>query len=188
MELKIAPGTFLLSVPQLQDPNFMHTVVLVVEHSPEGAYGLVVNRTLDMRVDSLFPDHPVLAESSFPVYSGGPVGRDTLQFVHGLPQDIPGGVEITEGLFLGGEVDAMAAVVGSARATSADLRLFVGYSGWGSRQLEGELAIGSWVLAPPEPALVFDEQVQDAAWRRAMRSLGSEGEGLSHLPPDVSWN
>lgn len=186
--MKITPGTYLLSVPQMLDPNFMHTVVLMIEHSESGAYGLVVNRELEVTVSDLFPDHPQLSSSDFPVQSGGPVGRDTLQFLHRMPGRIPGGLEITGGLYLGGDVAAMAdAVVGDERARH-DLRLFVGYSGWGEGQLEGELGIGSWVPSPANPELVFGAEAREAAWRRALRGLGQDGEGLSHLPPDVSWN
>ncbi|MEO2091309.1 MAG: YqgE/AlgH family protein, partial [Gemmataceae bacterium] len=76
----------------------------------------------------------------------------------------------------------------ASAATPADLRFFVGYSGWGGGQLEDELRGGSWVPAPPDPALVFDAQDREAVWRRALRSLGDAGADLSRQPPDVSWN
>lgn len=186
MDAKLGPGTLLLSVPQMLDPNFMHTVVLLIEHTPEGAYGLVVNRAADIAVDTLLPEHPLLSACDFPVHYGGPVGRDTLQFVHRLPDRIPGGLEFCPGLFLGGEVESMAQV--AVEGERSDLRLFVGYSGWGGGQLDGELALGSWVPAESEPQLVFEDQPPEALWRKAMRGQGSAGEGLSHLPPDVSWN
>lgn len=193
MDVLLAPGTLLLSVPQMLDPNFMHTVVLMVEHSADGAYGLVVNRLkvnrdIGVTARALFPDHERLSNSDFPVYSGGPVGDDQLTFLHRLAEDIPGGHEVAPGLYLGGDPEAMARVLAAGADVSDQLRLVVGYSGWGGGQLEGELSLGSWVPAPYDPALVFEPAVQDAAWRQALRGLGKEGEGLSHLPPDVSWN
>ncbi len=188
MDALVAPGTLLLSVPQMLDPHFMHTVVLMVEHSADGAYGLVVNRDIGVTVKALFPDHARLSNSDFPVYSGGPVGSDQLTFLHCLAGDIPGGHEVAPGLYLGGDPEAMARVLASSADVSHELRLIIGYSGWGEGQLEGELSVGSWVPAPYDPALVFEPAVQEAAWRQALRGLGKEGEGLSHLPPDVTWN
>lgn len=188
MEVLLAPGTLLLSVPQMLDPNFMHTVVLMVEHSADGAYGLVVNREVEFTVKALFPDHARLSNCDFPVHSGGPMGKDRLTFLHRLAEDIPGGHEVAPGLYLGGDQEAMARVLAGGADVRDQLRLVVGYSGWGGGQLDGELSLGSWVPAPYDPALVFEPRVQEAAWRQALRGLGKEGEGLSHLPPDVSWN
>ena len=188
MAEKVAAGSFLFAVPQMLDPNFMHSVVLLVEHGPAGAYGLVTNRPLDATVDQLLPDRERLHGHPFPLHSGGPVGEDTLQFLHTVPDAIPGGVEIVEGLWMGGEVEGLEQAIAEGVASPSCLRLFVGYSGWGEGQLDGELEIGSWVVAPPAPGLVFDERGQEALWRRALRSLGRDGDGLSRLPPDVSWN
>jgi putative transcriptional regulator len=193
MEVLLAPGTLLLSVPQMLDPNFMHTVVLMVEHAPDGAYGLVVNRLelvqgVGVTVKALFPDHTRLSECDFPVHSGGPVGKDQLTFLHRLAEDIPGGHEVAPGLYLGGDPEAMASVLAGGADIGDQLRLIIGYSGWGRGQLDGELSVGSWVPATYGPALVFEAEAQEAAWRQALRALGKEGEGLSHLPPDVSWN
>ena len=188
MDVLLAPGTLLLSVPQMLDPNFMHTVVLMVDHSEEGAYGFVVNREFGYTVKALFPDHALLSDCDFPVHSGGPVGDEQLTFLHRLAEDIPGGQEVAPGLYRGGDPEAMARVLASGANVSDQLRLVIGYSGWGGGQLEAELSLGSWVPAPYDPALVFESTVQEAAWRQALRGLGKEGEGLSHLPPDVSWN
>ena len=182
-------GKLLLSVPQMLDPNFMHTVVLVCEHTREGAYGFVVNQRADYTMEQLVPDHPELSSLELPVFSGGPVPAAALQFVHRVPATIPGGYELGAGLYLGGDVSALAAFAGEhgARAAS-DVRLFLGYSGWGEGQLDNELAVGSWVTAEADPELVFATEASEAVWRRAMRGLGDDGEGLSHLPPDVTWN
>jgi len=188
MEVLLSPGTLLLSVPQMLDPNFMHTVVLMVEHSADGAYGLVVNREIGITVKALFPDHARLSDCDFPVHSGGPVGNDQLTFLHRLGEEIPGGHEVAPGLYLGGDPEAMARVLASGADVSHELRLIIGYSGWGEHQLDDELSAGSWVPAPYDSGLVFEAPAQEAAWRQALRGLGKEGEGLSQQPPDVSWN
>lgn len=99
--LHCAPGSLIAASPDMLDPNFMHAVVLMVGHEAEGALGLVVNRAAGVTVDALLPEHPLLSQQRFPVHNGGPVGRDTLQFLHRVPRRIPGGVEVSEGLYLG---------------------------------------------------------------------------------------
>ncbi|MFT5151182.1 MAG: putative transcriptional regulator, partial [Planctomycetota bacterium] len=105
------PGTLLLSVPQMLDPNFMHTVVLMVQHSSTGAFGLVVNRDAVTTVKMLFPEHALLSLVNFPVHAGGPVGQDSFQFLHCVPDAIAGGIELSDGLFLGGDLDSFAEYV-----------------------------------------------------------------------------
>ncbi len=181
-------GNMLLAVPQMLDPNFMHTVVLMCGHSVEGAFGFVVNQRSSFVLGKLVPDHPLLGGIEFPVFTGGPVGQEAMQFVHRVPDSIPGGHAIAEGLLLGGEIGALAEVLRSDSRARQQVRLFVGHSGWSAGQLDGELSIGSWVRAPLDGEIVFSEEPAEVVWRRAMRNLGRDGEGLSRLPPDVSWN
>lgn len=185
---RIPSGALLLSVPQMLDPNFMHTVVVMVEHNDQGALGLVINHRLDLRLEQLVEGHPVLHGRDFPVHSGGPVGDDNLQFLHRLPELVDGGLELEDGLFLGGRLEALAQTLDDGTATPDRLRFLMGYSGWGAGQLEAELQTGSWVLAPPDPALCFTPLGREAVWRRALESLGDAGRRLAQLPPDVTWN
>lgn len=186
MRLRTAPGSFLAASPDLRDPNFMHAVVLIGEHGDQGAYGLIVNRPSPVTLDLLLPEHPVLGSIAFPVWAGGPVGLDTLQFVHRAGEEV-GGVPLAEGLSLGGDLEALAALIEREREGAREaVRLFVGYSGWGAGQLDAELAGGSWLPAPGSPGLVFAEE-EAATWRKVVRSIGGAG-GLADLPPDVSWN
>ena len=189
MKLEVAPGTFLLSVPQMADPNFMHTVVCMCSHDEGGAFGFVVNRKLSVTLDTLVPDHPVLSQVAFPVYSGGPVGEEMMQFLHRVPDAIAGGFELTDGLHVGGDLEAMAEyVTTSGEAAGAHARVILGYSGWGEGQLESELAAGAWIPAPLQADLVFSPDDTESLWREALRGLGELGEGLSQVPPDISWN
>jgi len=188
MDLRVDPGTLLAAWPDLRDPNFMHTVLLICHHDAEGAYGLVVNRRTDFAVSQLLPDHPTLGRCDFPVHFGGPVDTTTLQFVHRVPERIPGGHPLPTGVVMGGDLDALGEFLAEAReAAERSVRVLLGYSGWGSGQLDGELASRSWIPAPGKLDAVFaGEGVQ--AWRQVVRSIGPEGETLGNQPPDVSWN
>jgi putative transcriptional regulator len=186
--LRVEAGTLLAAFPDMLDPNFMHSVVLMCQHDAQGAHGVVVNRRTELTAGELFPDHPTLGGSAFPVHLGGPVEQNSLQFVHVVPERIPGGLSIDGRLWLGGELDALGQYLADepGRAPSA-VRLFLGYSGWTRGQLEGELGTGSWLPAPPSLEAVFGEG-GESVWRRVVRSIGEGGTGLQSQPPDVSWN
>lgn len=187
-DLLVEPGTLLAAWPDLMDPNFMHSVVAMCQHSSDGAYGMVVNRVTELSIGDLLPDHPMLGGLAFPVHLGGPVDHSTIQFLHTVPGEIPGGHGLDGKLWLGGELNALGRYLRADRERAeATVRIFLGYSGWGAGQLEHELAHGSWLPAPPSPAAVFGEP-GEVTWRRVVRSVGREGAELENLPPDVSWN
>jgi putative transcriptional regulator len=186
-ELIVDAGTLLAAWPDMLDPNFMHRVVLVCQHDADGAYGLVTNRRTELTLQELMPDHELLGSSSFAVHLGGPVDHSTLQFLHVLPDRIPGGICLDGTLWLGGELDALARVVTEDEAAAGSVRVFLGYSGWGAGQLDVELGTGSWIPAPSSKEAVFGED-GEPTWRRVVRSIGAAGRDLENLPPDVSWN
>jgi len=187
-DLKVDSGTLLAAWPDMMDPNFMHAVVLLCQHSPEGAYGLVTNQRTQFTVSDVLPDHPLLGKSSFPIFLGGPVDHTSMQFLHRVPEHIPGGVSLDGVLWLGGELEAMAAFLTEDPEQAQDvLRLFVGYSGWGAGQLEAELGTGSWIPAPPSREAIFHGE-GESTWRAVVRSIGDVGTDLENHPPDVTWN
>ena len=188
MEMRTEPGTLLAAAPSLQDPNFTHTVVLMCAHNESGAHGLVINRPAPFTVQKLLPQHEKLGLSMFPVHAGGPVGLDTLQIVHRVPREIPGGYELGNGVYLGGELDALARYLAEHDDEAAnDVRMVLGYAGWGQGQLELELSGGSWLPSRLDPDWVFDPEPQ-LMWRKVLRALGPLGADMKDLPPDVTWN
>lgn len=194
-ELHVASGTLLASAPDLLDPNFMHTVSVICEHTPRGAYGLVLNKRSTLTVDRLLPEHPILGQMAFPVSWGGPVENDTLQIVHRFGDRVPGSFELALGLYLGGELDRVAELLAEddSPAVQDGVRFILGCAGWGAGQLDGELAGGSWVPLALDTELVFGmdrgrPEDQEETWQRALRSLGREGADLASLPPDIGWN
>lgn len=181
-------GTLLLAAPSMLDPNFMHSVVLLCDHDEAGAYGLVVNRPTGIALGKLLTDHPLAEDLHLPVHEGGPVGRDRLQFLHRRAELAEEAIALSPGVFLGGAVEELVDGLVLGRFGAADMRVVVGYAGWGAGQLEGELAEGAWLVGASSPELVFDAPPREGAWRRALRSLGPEAQGAEHLPPDPTWN
>ena len=195
----IAPGTLLLSAPDLHDPNFMHAVVLMLAHDEDGALGLVVNRKLDATVAGIlalaegreFLDVPAGNSSldDLPVSWGGPVGAESLQILRRAPQSRDGeGVLLTSEIMIGGGLENAVQLALSADVPELSVRFVLGYSGWGGGQLESELELRSWLPLAATADLVFSEQDDDAVWRAAVSRLGGGGPALAHLPPDPSWN
>ena len=187
MDLFVAQGSLLAAWPDLLDPNFIHSVVLMCQHSQEGAYGLVVNRLTDVTVGQLFPEDPLLSQVDFPVHLGGPVDRSTLQFVHSIPEHVPGAFELADGVHLGGDLHALGRFLREEPdAALRSVRVLLGYSGWGAGQLDDELAAGSWVPAPADGKAVFGGDAEQV-WKRVVRSAKGPA-GLEDQPPDPSWN
>lgn len=167
----IAPG-LLLAMPQLLDPNFERSVVLMIEHSAEGSWGLIVNRPSSIPIGEVLDSMGIewAGDPDAVVWSGGPVQPRTGWLIH---SPVPGAagedsVEVTEGLAL---TTSPARLRELALDPPARLRFLMGYSGWGAGQLESELAQGAWVHAEAAPELVF-ETSPARMWEQAMRSIG----------------
>ncbi|MEN9685646.1 MAG: hypothetical protein RLZZ28_1432 [Bacteroidota bacterium] len=181
---ELIAGKLLISDPFLKDPNFMRTVILLCEHQPEGSFGLVLNKTQDHELGDLIKNAEGIR---FPVYDGGPVQKDTLHFIHQCPELIPGGVAITDGIYWGGEFDEVLTLLKDNRLGKADIRFFLGYSGWAEGQLKDELEEKSWITGDASKKLVFNLGTQQI-WKAALQSLGGEYSQMIHYPIDPQLN
>src|ERR1043165_4569514 len=113
----IAAGKILIADPFLRDPNFMRTVIFICEHQQEGSFGFVLNKQYDQVIGELITD---LEESKFPVYFGGPVQLDTIHFLHKVPALIPGGYEVVDGIFWGGDFEEVVQLIKADKLTPDD--------------------------------------------------------------------
>ena len=174
----LAPA-FLLSMPQLTDPNFSRTVVLLCKHNAEGAFGLVVNRpliTTGRVVVNLDP--PVETDRELQVWVGGPVEPQSSWMLVGddLELDEPApGHRITSGLTLSASPDLLRRLLDPNPPPRT--RLIVGYSGWGPGQLEAELAESAWLMSDVDSDLIFDTP-PERMWEAAIRRLGADPASL----------
>ncbi len=182
----IDPGTgiLLISDPFLKDPNFKRTVVLLCEHKEEGSFGLVLNRTFDQTLSQLITE---LEGFQIPVFYGGPVQTDTLHFLHQLPDEIPGGQEITKGIYWGGDFELVVSLLRKGVLDLNKIRFYLGYSGWESGQLADEMKVKSWLTVNATRKLVFHIST-DAIWKEALKSMGGQYEQLIHYPIDPQLN
>lgn len=175
-------GTLLISNGGLFDPNFRHTVVLICEHSPEGALGLVLNRPTEVVVADAIPPFAAVVSPGATVFIGGPVQPQAALMLADLNDPALAGITVVGSIgLLSGEVED-AAVAGIRRA-----RVFAGYSGWGAGQLEAELARDDWILEPAVPDDIFTEH-PDRLWADALARKGGEFKLLARMPFDPSSN
>jgi putative transcriptional regulator len=149
-------GTFLVARNALRDPFFGRTVILLLQHGPEGAFGLVLNRAA--KADEL----------PFPVYVGGPCQLEGLLMLHGHEEwhgpsdDQPG--EVCPGVYLG-DTPSFERIAEMPKGTDWRFRVFTGYSGWGPKQLESEMADGAWIVLPANGERLFDTPAEEL-WER----------------------
>jgi len=178
-------GHFLVASPYLLDPNFVRTVVLLVHHDEESAFGVVLNRPTESSLKELWEkigDTP--CESEQQVHLGGPVSGP-LMAVH--TDSNLSEVEIVPGVFFAAQRDHLEELV---LQSEHDFRFFVGHSGWGGGQLESELAQGAWLTTPATAEFIFYSS--DDLWRKVTQHIGQEilvdTLHLKALPPDPSAN
>ena len=176
-------GQLLIAGPALLDPNFWRTVVLVVEHSDEGAFGLVLNRASETTVGEAVPELEELVDSAEALFIGGPVQPSGV-IVLGQFED-PG-----DAALLAFDDVGVLATGSSMLDAAAGLRIsraFVGHAGWGPGQLDMELERGDWIL---EPAAYEDAFCPDppALWSEVLARKGGSYALVARMPPDPSLN
>lgn len=174
----LAPG-LLLAMPQLHDPNFSRAVVLMIEHSAHGAFGLKINSPSPIPASELLESLQMRwrGDDNAVVWEGGPVSPSTGWVLHEpvqLARPGLGTIEITSEILLSTSPDRLRAI---ASEPPRQIRLLLGYSGWAAGQLEDEISHGAWLHVAADPALVFDTPARDM-WERGLRSLGIAPESL----------
>ena len=176
-------GSLLIAGPGLVDPNFRRTVVLVAEHGPEGAMGLVLNRPSALVVSDAVPHLAELVSDDDPVWFGGPMDGGAVVAVGDFEEPGEAAVLIVGQVgFLPAEVDATL-LADAVRRT----RVYAGYAGWSGGQLENELEEDSWIVEPAWAEDVFCAEGVDL-WSRVLRRKGGRFRLLATMPIDPSLN
>lgn len=174
-------GTLLIAMPQLEDPNFRRTVMLIVEHDENGTFGLVLNRSVDLLASTLCASLDIKWRGSpeANIHWGGPVEPDSGWLLLNHPDvvdlDDPAIARVGEqDLFLARSVEVLR---NASSQSLGDLRFYLGYAGWGPGQLEFEMSRGAWLVAPPNREMVFKSS-NDSMWDESVRSLGIDPASL----------
>ena len=176
-------GWLLVASPTLSDPNFRRTVVLVGEHSDEGAMGVVLNRPSPVSVAEAVPPLTSLVEDEDLVHVGGPVQPQAIVVLGDFEQPERAGSIVLGSIgFLPADVDDDTDL---GRLTR--VRVFAGYAGWSPGQLEDEVDEDAWIVAAAEPDDVFTDD-PDGLWGRVLRRLGGRYAVLATMPLDPGVN
>ncbi len=180
----VTKGSLLIAEPFLGDPNFERSVVLMCEHNERGSFGLVWNQATQLHLDDVLNDD---IYPDVPLYVGGPVEQNTLHFIHRRADLLPTSRQLTDGLHWGGDFAEVKRLLNVGTLPPGDIRFFVGYSGWGEGQLDGELKRDSWIVTSTSANFLFDT-APDQFWRAVLRGMGGQYRVLSHYPTDPRLN
>jgi putative transcriptional regulator len=183
----IAPGAgrLLISEPFMMDPNFKRAVILLTEYADEGAMGFVLNHQSEYMLSDLMPE---MAYSEMPVYIGGPVGIDTLHYIHCVPDKIEDGIEIANGIFWGGDFETVKDLMANYMLAENEIKFFAGYSGWTPGQLDEEIAEDTWIVADKfNPDILFTNDEQNL-WREVVIGLGQRYAHIANFPENPMMN
>jgi putative transcriptional regulator len=139
-----SPSIFLVAKPELQDPNFAQSVVLVVFPNAGGPVGVILNRPTRLSLQDGFPEHPELKDRGDTLYFGGPVQTSALMFLFHGGAAAERAFPVIGDLYLSGDAELLKRLL-SAKSSAVE-RYFLGYSGWSAPQLEHEIALGAWYV------------------------------------------
>lgn len=169
MSFTVAPG-LLIAMPNLLDPNFFRSVVVLCAHTSEGAFGLVINQELELPVSAICAEADIAwdGDETQKVCAGGPVERQRGWLLHDSSMSFEGSQIVDAGVSLTSSQDGLAAY---GKDPKGRFRLVLGYAGWGAGQLDQEIAQGSWLTAPLSLEVLFDTP-RAAIWARALELVG----------------
>jgi putative transcriptional regulator len=178
-------GQLLIASPKIVDGNFRRMVVLMAEHTDEGAMGLVLNHPAETTVGDAVPELTWLTgDGEESVWVGGPVAAASVIVLAEFEDPAQAAVLVDGDLgFVPAEIDDREALASNIRRA----RIFAGHSGWGPGQLEAELEEDSWIVEPARRTDVFTED-PEALWSAVLRRKGREYVLLATMPMDPSQN
>jgi putative transcriptional regulator len=182
----VAPqkGRILIAEPFLPGTYFNRSVVLLVAYSNKGAVGFILNKKVDISIQDILPGFPEIEAN---VYLGGPVATDSIYFIHKLGKKLPGSIHVLGDLYWGGDFEILKQQVKSGQLNPADIRFFVGYSGWDSGQLEQEIKEDSWLVNDVEEETVMRE-LDQASWADFVKKVGQQYMIWENFPENPAMN
>ncbi len=176
-------GSILISEPSLRDFYFRQSVILLAEHNDEGTFGVIINKPIEARLKDIVKG---FTGYNLPVYLGGPVKTDSLFFIH-TRDDIAQSLPIMQGLYWGGDLDAIREMLKKKIMLPDEIRFFVGYSGWSPNQLDRELKEKSWVLSQTTVPEIINNP-PETLWSNYLKNMGQDYAIWANFPADPTFN
>lgn len=182
--IKPSKGRLLIAEPSiLNDSSFNRSVILLSEHNEEGSIGFIINKPSKYTLGDLIPE----IESNLVIYNGGPVSKENLYFVHTVPHLIPDSIEITNGIYWGGDFEKIQELLLKDTLKKDDIRFFLGYSGWSKNQLQDELETTSWIVIENNYQNIFNISHQ-SFWKNQLMKFGGEYKIWANAPENPNLN
>lgn len=183
-KLKPGKGRLLISDPFLHDPSFKRSVILLTEHNEEGSVGFILNKPINIKLNDALEEFPKFDTD---IYFGGPVQRDSLYYIHTMGNSISDSIEIYDGLYWGGNFEALKILIERKEVDPSELRFFMGYSGWKGEQLNAEMKKDSWIVTPASIESIMDIP-HEKLWNNILKGLGKNYAMLANFPEFPSLN
>ena len=178
-------GHLLIAEPTISgDISFNRAIILLADYNKKSSIGFILNKPLDYTISDLVPE----LNASFKVYNGGPVEQDNLYFIHKIPELIPNSVEISLGIYWGGDFKKVSELIKKNLIEESDIKFFLGYSGWETNQLKNELKENSWVITQNTYEKNIIEKEYSTFWKEKMVEFGGKYSIWSNAPENPSYN
>ena len=177
-------GNILIAEPFLSGSYFNRSIIILATCNKDGAVGFILNKKVDFPVEDLFVDFP---DFDSEIYIGGPVGTDSIYFIHTLGNLIPESIHIKDNLYWGGDFDTLKTHIKLGLVDHSQVRFFLGYSGWEAGQLEEEIKENSWLVAETSETdlMSIDE---NEMWAKSVRAMGGKYTMWENFPENPSLN
>lgn len=176
-------GRLLIAQPELTDPFFKRTVIFLIDHDKNGSMGFIINRQLNLSLSDIVSGFPDLDVN---ISVGGPVSSETINFLHTFGDVVPNAVPVGNGIYLNGDIDAIKGLAIANKLTKDNFRVFIGYSGWGAKQLSKELKEDSWVVANLDSVQMMKGLYDN--WYFTVQQLGKKFKAWTIYPENPSLN
>ena len=182
---KLNKGQLLIAEPSIiGDVSFNRSVILLADYTNKGSVGFILNKPLQYTLGDLLPE----IEASFIIYNGGPVEQDNLYFIHTIPELISGSIEISNGIFWGGDFELTKSLINEGKINKENIRFFLGYTGWDANQLESELEANSWIITYNNYEASILSKSSEQFWKEKIIELGGEYVIWSNAPENPLLN
>jgi putative transcriptional regulator len=182
---KLKKGQLLVAEPSIiGDISFNRSVILLAEHNKEGSVGFILNKPLKYTIKDLVPN----IDANFKIYNGGPVEQDNLYFIHNVPELITNSIEISSGIFWGGDFELTRSLINEGKIKKDNVRFFLGYTGWETMQLENEMETNSWIIAENLYQNKIIGKSTTDFWKEKILELGGDYIIWSNAPENPLLN
>lgn len=182
---ELSKGSFLIASPEMDTGIYFRSVILLCEHTPNGSFGLIINKPLQIDLPDDLVDLKNIANPNVAIRAGGPIQPNQMMLLHSSEALQDQSLKLCEGVYLGGDLQFLQEAVRDTSGPS--IRLCFGYIGWSSGQLEREFLGAHWFLAPGAARHVF-ETPSEKVWPTVLREMGGKYASLSMIPEDLSLN